>query len=262
VHACAKRRQQALARDALEHAAVRVPVLARAQRKHRLEQQRGRRDPARAAGLARGDSPAAARLVDVSPEQRLQLPDAHAGGVEDEHGQPVAARKQPNHSLHVLGARRLDVPPLLARELDGQPIARRIRLNPSVIEHHRQHTHRLADRLLLQPGHMQIRDERHDGLGVDVGDSNVSEPRQDAAQGNSVRLQRSGRDIDPCGLPACRDLRDGRRRCVVREANVGNAHRRKLADHPRLVRDRLASCREGAGVPRRALWPPTRNITR
>ena len=56
------------------------------------------RDPAAASALLDGaaDAPAGVRLVEVAAAQALllELADAHAGRVEDEHGERVAARHE------------------------------------------------------------------------------------------------------------------------------------------------------------------------
>jgi hypothetical protein len=58
-----QRRPEALARDVLEHVAVGVAVVARAEIEPSGEQERRRSNPAGAAGLARGDAPARSRVV-------------------------------------------------------------------------------------------------------------------------------------------------------------------------------------------------------
>jgi len=74
--------------------------------------------------------PALPRLVDVAPGERLQLADAHPRRVEHERRQAVGSGEEADDGLNVRGYWRLDFAPLLARQLHGQPIACRVRLNP------------------------------------------------------------------------------------------------------------------------------------
>jgi hypothetical protein len=80
----------------------------------------------------------------------------------------------------VLRARRLDLPAFLARELDRQAIAGGIRLDARVVEHHREHAHRLADGLLLESRSMELSHQSRDRLRIDTGYRQVTKTRQDA----------------------------------------------------------------------------------
>ncbi len=174
-----------------------MPVIARAEAERGVQEEGRRSDPARPAGLARRDPPAATGLVDVAPGERLELADAHAGGVEDQYREAIPLRQEANDRLDVLRRRRLDVPSFLAGELDRQAIAGGIGLDTRVIEDHRQDADRLADRLLLEPLLVKLRYDARDCLGIDVGDRPVPESRQEASQCDPVGLEGARSDIDP-----------------------------------------------------------------
>src|SRR5436190_949872 len=79
-----QRGAEAVRSHVLEHTAVRMAVVAVAQREHRIKEDGRWRDPARPSRLAdcRGYPPAPARLIDVAPGQTLELADSHPGRVE------------------------------------------------------------------------------------------------------------------------------------------------------------------------------------
>ena len=234
---------------------VRVPVVARAEREHGLEQHGGGVDPARPAGLARRDPPAAPRLVDVAPGQRLELADAHPGRVEHEQRQPVAPRQQPDDGLDVLGSRRLDVPPLLARQLDRQldrapGSARRARgRGPSPARSRSCGSSASSAPLRGAPRRAPRRLARRSRR-------RAASPRRGRTRPSATRYV--------CSVPAATSTRDGlpafgdlanRRRCARRPGDAGRGRASPRA-RPRPTRSRamrLAPRRERAGVARRAL---------
>ena len=69
---------------------------------------------------------------------------------------------------NVLGTRRRELALLLARQLDAR-IAGRIRLNPVVVEDHRQHGDSFPDRLLAQAGAGEVGDELGDVVRLELG---------------------------------------------------------------------------------------------
>jgi hypothetical protein len=92
------------------------------------------------------------RFVDVAPRQPLKFADPHSGRVEHECRQAVLLRQQTRNGLDVRGGRRVQLAPFLARHLHRQLVSRRVRRDAAVVEHHRQHRDRFADRLLAQAG--------------------------------------------------------------------------------------------------------------
>jgi hypothetical protein len=118
------------------------------------------------------------------------------------------------------GGRRLNLPALLPGQLDREAIAGGVGLNARVVEHHRQHAHRLPDGLALESLRVQLGDEAGDGGGIDVADREVAEARPDATHSDPIRLHRPGGDVDAGGLPAVGGLGKRLRRPIAREPNV------------------------------------------
>jgi hypothetical protein len=71
-----------------------------------------------------------------------------------------------------------------------------------VLEDHREHRDRLADRLLLEAGGMEFGDEVGDGLRVNPLDGGVAEAGEKSAQRDLVGLQRPRRDVDARSFPS------------------------------------------------------------
>ena len=86
-----ERHPVAVGSEPAEHGPFGDAVVAGDKREHVLEQEGRRGDPAWPSRLRRGDTPPAARLVDVPPGERLKLADAHPGRVEHEGGEAVDA---------------------------------------------------------------------------------------------------------------------------------------------------------------------------
>src|SRR5215218_1293622 len=137
--------------EPLEDAPLGHAILTRHETRDRLKELLRHLDPPRAARLRHGrrHAPAATWLVDVTPRQALELRDAHARRVEHERRQAVGTRQQTHNRLYMLGCWRFDLATLLAGQLDGLPVAGRIRLKPAS-RAQSEHAHRFADRLLTQ----------------------------------------------------------------------------------------------------------------
>ena len=142
-HSCSdagarERRSEPFRRELLEHSAVRVPIVTRAEFEHAIEQEGGRTHPTRPSclGNRHRDAPAAAQFVNIAPREPLKFADAHPGRVEGECRQPVALRQKVQNGLDVLSHWRLDVSALLSRQANRLLIAGRVRLDVSVIENH------------------------------------------------------------------------------------------------------------------------------
>jgi hypothetical protein len=192
------RRAEALAAEALEDGPLRDAILARYERRDGPEKLQGDPNPPSPPRLshATGYSPALPRLVDVTPSKRLKLTDAHPGRVEHERREAVAGGEEADDGLDMCSGRRLELAPFIARHLDEQLVAGGIRLNPGVVDHHREHGDCLSDRLLTQAGTVEFGDEVGDRLCVQALEWDVTESRQETAERYAIRLHRSGRDVN------------------------------------------------------------------
>jgi hypothetical protein len=247
-------RPQPARREACEHGRSEVAVLARHELDHGREHVRRRRHPSRSARLARlrGEAPAAARLVDVAPGQCLELADPHPGGVEHDDRQPVARGQEREHGLERVVGRRRELDELAPRQPDRDAIAGRIRGDAGVVENHRQHAERLADRLTREPCLVQLADEASDAPRVQAAELERAERGEGATDRDRVGGIRAGGDIEPRGAPRIRGCANGRRgRSAIGGAEaleLGHAHRRELAGDPVAPSSRLPLRAEGAAV--------------
>jgi hypothetical protein len=191
-------------------------------------------------------------LVDVAPGEPVKLADPHSGRVEHKKRQPVAGGEETHDSFHVLGARRAQLAPLFAWKLHRQPIPRGVRRDAAVVEQHRQHGDGLADRLLLEPGRVELGDEIGDGLRIQPVYGLIPKLGKNAAERHPVGLERAGGDVDTRRLPALGELPNCRG-ALTGETQVRSSQRRELAGDPVPADRRLTLCPEAAPVAGRAL---------
>lgn len=90
---------------------------------------------------------------------------------------------------------------------------------------------------------MQLGDERGDHLSVEVIDALIAESRKDPAQGDAVRRERAGSDVDARGLPARRRAPERFDDGTFGETEIREAKRRELTREPRLPREPRALSR-------------------
>jgi hypothetical protein len=186
---------EAIAAEALEDRALRDAILACHEPPDGLEEHVGHRNPARPSGLRdrTRDAPALPRFTNVAPGQALEFADSHSGCVEQERGQPVASGEQAHDGFDVGSGRRVQFPPFFARQPDRQSIAPGVRLDAAVVEDHRRDRERLANRLLLQAGGVELADEVGHGLRVDAVDRLVAETGEKPTERDAVGLRAAPR---------------------------------------------------------------------
>jgi hypothetical protein len=123
-----------------EETRIRVPVLARSDppldrvrenvRKIDLE------SPSRLRRLS-AESHSSARLVVVTDARQVDRGDARSAPVEEEERKSMLRRQESINARDVLRCRRVDLLRLFARQLHDDAITRRVGLDASVIEDHR-----------------------------------------------------------------------------------------------------------------------------
>jgi hypothetical protein len=159
---------------------------------------------------------------------------------------------------HLLGGRRLNLDPFAAGKLHVHLVARRVRGDAGVVEHHSERKQGFPDRLSFAP----LRGERGNQVGDvargDGVDPPSSEQGQHRSRGAPVLKLRVLGSVDPRGLPAL--CRFGERRrslgLLVEHVNVGEAQRGELVVDPLAAGECLAPRAEAATVASRALPAP------
>ena len=139
------------------------------------------------------------------------------------------------------------MPPLLTRKSDAW-VPCDIGLEPLVIEDHRENRNRLSDRLSPQVG--DIGNETSDVGDGEILDHTIAEPRQDPRERDTVRMPRSGSNINAGRLPPAR--RSAKRhdaQGLCEQARIGDAHRCQFRADPSFGSSRVRS----RGLPSRAV---------